>query len=149
MAFVASTSGDHPAIMPLAPAYSSCAAPDLPPADTTKSLLVFATTPVAAKDAPPFPAGRCTTSGTGVGCAFPAPSYETEVLLCGLVTTAARLSGNTRPHGSTRLGSVVRAGAPSMSATRLVSENPAFVTIRWPTTWFPRPPVSTQVSPKT
>src|SRR6516162_3349184 len=119
-ALPASTSGDQPAIMPLVPAYSSRAGADLTPADTTKPSLEFATTPAAPKAAPAAPEGRCTRSGPGAGCERPEPSYEVEVLLSRLVTTAGSCSGNTTPHGSPRSGSVPTAVVPGVSATRLL-----------------------------
>jgi hypothetical protein len=51
---------------------------------------------------------------------MPEPSYEVEVLLSRLVTTAGSCPGNATPHGSTRSGSVLRAVVPAVSATRLV-----------------------------
>src|SRR5215469_484130 len=115
-----STSGDHPAIVPPEPAYSSRAGADLPPADTTKPSLEFAATPVAPKDAPAGPDGRCTRNGAESGRESPVPSYEVEMLLSRLVTTAGSPSGNTTPHGSPRFGSMLRALVPALSATRSV-----------------------------
>src|SRR5262249_52364658 len=107
-----STPGDHPAITPLVPAYKSRAGADRPPADTTKPSPGFATTPVAPKATPVGAGGRCTRSGPDEGCEMPAPSYEVDVLLPRLVTTAGSCSGRATPHGSTRSGSVTRAVVP-------------------------------------
>jgi hypothetical protein len=106
--------------MPLIPAYRSRAGADLAPADTAKPSLGFATTPVAPKGVPACPDGRCTGSGPDRECETPAPSYEVDVLLSRLVTTADSCSGNTTPQGSLRFGSVLRAVVPATSATRLV-----------------------------
>src|SRR5215472_17517122 len=119
-----STSGDHPAIIPPEPAYSSRAGADLAPAETTKPSLGFATTPAAPKAAPAGADGRCTRNGAGSGREAPAPSYEVEALLSRLVTTAGSSSGNTTPHGSPRYGSVLSAVVPATSATRLVRRTP-------------------------
>ncbi len=75
IAWVTSTPGDQPAIMPPAPSNMNAEPPDLPAAETTKSVVLeFATMPVGSNGTPPVLAARLTISGVAAGCGTPLPS---------------------------------------------------------------------------
>ena len=116
MAWVRSTPGDQPAIMPPSPAKMNFAAP-VAVVVTTKSVEALETIPVGL-NAPAALGARLTTSGAAVGyCALPLPSYCVAVAVRLLATQIAVVGPKAIPHGLTRCASVVSAAVPAVSAT--------------------------------
>src|SRR5690348_3811302 len=108
--------------MPPSPEKMNSAAPDLPAALTTKSVVVLPTIPVGSKVAPPLEAGRWTTSALPAGCGTPLPSYSVDVSLWLLATQTGAVGRNTIPQGFTSSLSTV-ALPLAVSATRFLAAN--------------------------
>src|SRR5271165_7074218 len=104
----------------------NAADPDLPPDDTTKSvLLLFDATPLGSNAVPAELAAKATINGLAAGCGWdlPSPSYSVEVWLPLLAIHAGSVPvGIDTPQGLTRLASTFMALPAALSATRLVIE---------------------------
>src|ERR671934_1800674 len=122
MAWVASTVGLQPEIVPSSVSKMNRLGPECPPLETTKSLLPLKTVPVGADVVPgalPAGGGMVTTSGLASGNGWPAPLYSVETPVPLSATQNGLVDDDVIPQALTRFGSVVWA-RPGTSDTRLV-----------------------------
>src|SRR3954452_4290525 len=105
-AWVASTSGFQPAIVPSSVENSSVAGPAESPDEMTKPPVALAPTPVGAPAPVPSGVGTETTSGEPVVIGCPDPSYAVATPAWLSATQSPLFSPTAMPQGLTRFGSV-------------------------------------------
>src|SRR3984893_19131945 len=105
MAWVTSTLGAQPEIVPSSVAKMNRLGPETLPFVTTKSFELLKTMPVGAPGDPPGP-GMATTNDWG----SPLPSYSVALPVPLSATHATPLGLNTTPHPFFRFGSTCGAG---------------------------------------
>src|SRR5436309_11862456 len=108
MAWVGSTAGFQPEIVPSSVLKMKRAAPDTPFLETTKPLVPLKTTPVGAATVPsglPLGGGIVTTSGAPGGKGVPAPLYSVMTPVPLSAIQKGVVGPCTMPHELTKLGS--------------------------------------------